>query len=163
MQRWSGASLALVLACACGGPSNPGGDAGGDDDAQPIDATSIDADLGPFEDFPPDPVIDTGGAPNTPPNAGDLFGDPTSGTPSGGPCLVEPEIGTLYPNTWLRPRFSWVASGGQNLFEVRITTPTQSNPLVVYTTATRVAARSGRRPAHAGLFSSVQRFASTRS
>ena len=36
-----------------------------------------------------------------------------SGTPSpgGGPCLYEPQDGTLFPNNWLRPRFSWTATG----------------------------------------------------
>lgn len=127
--------LLLALA-ACGGPTNPADD-GGADDALAVDAPAIDADLGPFEDFPTDPVIDTEGGATTPANAGALFGDPGSGQPSGGPCLIEPEIGTLYPNNWLRPRFAWTASGGQNLFELRITTPTQTSPLVVYTTSTR--------------------------
>lgn len=121
------------LISACGGPSNPGSDG----DGPVIDATAIDADLGPFDDFPTGPVIDTEDGATTPPNAADLFGDPSNGSPSGGPCLIEPEIGTLYPNNWLRPRFSWSAAGGQNLFELRITTPTQTSPLVVYTTATR--------------------------
>jgi hypothetical protein len=138
MRCWLVFPALVVL--ACGGPSSSRPDGGGDDDpddAPAIDATLIDADLGPYEDFPPDPIIDTDNGSTAPPNAGDLFGDPSTGSPNGGPCLVEPEIGTLYPNNWLRPRFSWAATGGQNLFELRITTPTQTSPLVVYTTATR--------------------------
>src|SRR5262245_8374893 len=94
---WSVLPAMAVLACG-GGPSNPGDDDDGGpnpDDAAALDATLIDADLGPYEDFPPDPVIDTENGSTAPPNAGDLFGDPSSGSPSGGPCLVEPEIGTL--------------------------------------------------------------------
>jgi hypothetical protein len=81
---------------------------------------------GPYDDFPVGPIVD-GDAPD---NADDLFGDPNSGEPTGGPCLVEPEIGTLFPRNWLRPRFSWLATGGQNLFELRITAENETNPLV---------------------------------
>lgn len=87
---------------------------------------------GPFDDFPVEPIIDG----TAPPNAADLFGDPTSGSPSGGPCLVEPEVGTLFPNNWLRPRFSWVPTGTENLFELRLSTANEVNALRVYTTAT---------------------------
>ena len=58
------------------------------------------------------------------------------GAATGGPCLFEPEVGTIYPRNWIRPRFTWIPTGTENLFELRITTPTQVNPLVVYTTAT---------------------------
>src|SRR5688500_7859225 len=122
--------LALGLAAFACGP-----DGGGGDDDAPIDAPSgaPDAFAGPFDDFPEDPVIDGGG---TPPNAPDLFGDPGSGSPTGGPCLVEPEVGTLFPRNWLRPRFSWIAGAGQNLFELRLTAANETSPLVVYTTST---------------------------
>jgi hypothetical protein len=91
---------------------------------------------GPFADFPEQPILDTpqGGAP-PPANAPDLFGPAGKGDP-GGPCLIEPSIGTLFPNNWLRPRFRFNPDAGQNLFEIRITAPNQTNPLVVYTTST---------------------------
>ena len=116
-RRW----LVLVL-CACGAhQSHTAGDAGGDG------APAIDAFTGPFSDFPPTPIVD----PTAPGNAGMLFG--TGGATSGGPCLVEPEVGTLYPQNWLRPRFSWLPTGTENLFEIRLHTANETNDLVVYT------------------------------
>ena len=97
-----------------------------------VDAFVIDAFAGPFPDFPVDPIVDTGVTPDVP----GLFGDPTSGAAMGGPCLVEPEVGTLFPNNWLRPRFSWIASGTENMFELQLTAANQINPLIVYTSAT---------------------------
>jgi len=73
----------------------------------------------------------------TPPDAQTLFGDPMIGTATGGPCLFEPEVGTVYPRNWIRPRFTWIPASGENLYELRITTTTQVNPLIVYTTATQ--------------------------
>ena len=95
----------------------------------------------PCDDFPSAPVIDTGGgagadagAPNAvPANVSDLFGPADRGSASGGPCLLEPESGTLFPRNWFRPRFRIQAGAGQTLFELRLTTPRQKNPLVVYT------------------------------
>ncbi len=93
---------------------------------------TVDAFAGPYPDFPVTPIIDM----SAPTDGATLFGDPTSGAATGGPCLVEPEVGTLYPNNWLRPRFSWVPTGSENLFELELTAPNQINPLLVYTTAT---------------------------
>lgn len=121
------AMLLLLVACAPKvGDKNA--------DAGPGDGGALDAFEGPFTDFPGDPILDPDGVP--PGNSSDLFGDPSTGAQTGGPCLVEPEVGTLYPNNWLRPRFSWLASGGHNLFELRLSAANQVNPLVVYTTAT---------------------------
>ncbi len=83
-----------------------------------------------YRDFPAAPIVDAG-APATAPT---LFG-PT-GELSGGPCLADPQIGTLFPNNWVRPRFTWIATGGENLFELRISAKNQDDALVVYTTAT---------------------------
>jgi hypothetical protein len=89
-----------------------------------------------FSDFPPQPILDMPDAGASPPaNAGQLFGGPSQGA-SGGPCLIEPEVGSLYPKNWLRPRFSWIAANGENLFELRLHVANQSNDLVVYTTQT---------------------------
>jgi hypothetical protein len=81
---------------------------------------------GPWSDFPPQPIIDG----TAPPNSGPLFGGSGSGA---GPCVVEPETGTLYPNNWLRPRFTWAPQPSENLFELTLTAANETNPLVVYT------------------------------
>jgi hypothetical protein len=90
---------------------------------------------GPFQDFPATPILDTSdadaGAP--PANAAQLFGSPDAGSASGGPCLIEPEVGALYPNNWLRPRFVWNTPNTQNLFELRLHVANQANDLLVYT------------------------------
>jgi hypothetical protein len=82
---------------------------------------------GPCADFPADPVVDSG----APPNAATLFGNLGGG--SGGPCLLEPAIGALFPNNWLRPRFRVSAPAGQDLFEIRLHASNQASDLVVYT------------------------------
>jgi hypothetical protein len=92
-------------------------------------ATGSGGPVGPFSDFPSTPVVD----PSAPANAGTLFGAADAGSSSGGPCLYEPEPDTLYPNNWLRPRFSWNAGTGENLFELRLHTAAETNDLVVYT------------------------------
>ena len=51
----------------------------------------------------------------------------------GGPCLIEPQVGSLFPRNFLRPRFRFNAPAGHNLFEIRLHTATQKNDLVVYT------------------------------
>src|SRR5262245_55042567 len=53
----------------------------------------------PCMDFPKGPILE----PGVPVEAPKWFGDP--GASSGGPCLVEPEVGSLFPNNWQRPRF----------------------------------------------------------
>ncbi|HVY37546.1 MAG TPA: hypothetical protein VHM31_06410 [Polyangia bacterium] len=61
-----------------------------------------------------------------------------SGTPAttGGPCLVEPQDGTLLPKNWLRPRFSWTSTGTGDLYALHVTAPNQTPDLVVYTDKT---------------------------
>jgi hypothetical protein len=104
---------------------NNGGSGGSGDMAVPIVT-------GPGNDFPPSPVIDPTG--NTPPSSPTLFGPPGSGDGSAAPCLVDPPDGSLLPQNWLRPRFSFTpATAGQNLFEVRLHTAGETNDLVVYT------------------------------
>ncbi|HVJ14130.1 MAG TPA: hypothetical protein VM686_01760, partial [Polyangiaceae bacterium] len=53
-----------------------------------------------------------------------------------GPCLLEPELGSLLPKNWQRPRFRWVAAEGHNLFEIRVHADNQTQDLVVYTSVT---------------------------
>jgi hypothetical protein len=93
---------------------------------------------GPFHDCPSGAVLDVpdggGGAPS---NAAQLFGPPSQGARAGGPCLVEPEVGALYPNNWLRPRFAWTTPNSEDLFELRVHLDNQADDLVVYTTQTQ--------------------------
>jgi len=89
----------------------------GDDTAPP----------GPANDFPAAPIID-----KAPASAPTLFGPAGSGAMDG-PCLIEPQVGSLIPRNFLRPRFRFTAPAGHNLFEIRLSTPTQKNDLVVYT------------------------------
>jgi hypothetical protein len=84
---------------------------------------------GPCTDFPTAAVVDG----TTPASAAQVFGDPSTGSASGGPCLVEPEVGALFPDNWLRPRFRVKAPAGQDVFEIRLHAANQTNDLVVYT------------------------------
>lgn len=131
------------LAIACGDSGSGAGGAGGDGNGTPSGGqtsggggaggstgsfmTGGNAPMGPF--FPEEPILTEG----VPDNAPELFGDP-AGDVEGGPCLVEPELGSLFPNNWLRPRFKYVPAGGQNLFEIRLHAQSEPNDLVVYTT-----------------------------
>ncbi len=49
--------------------------------------------------------------------------------------MFEPELGTLFPNNWLRPRFRFQAAHGENLFEITLRVPNQISPLRIYTRA----------------------------
>ncbi|HTB74791.1 MAG TPA: hypothetical protein VK762_16190 [Polyangiaceae bacterium] len=92
---------------------------------------------GPFHDFPSSPLLDMPDAGSAPSNAAQLFGPPSQGSAAGGPCLVEPEVGALYPNNWLRPRFAWTTPNSEDLFELRVHVDNQADDLVVYTPATQ--------------------------
>jgi hypothetical protein len=76
------------------------------------------------------PILDG----NAPSDSASLFGPPSQGATSGGPCLLEPENEVVYPQNWLRPRFRWAASAGETLFELRVHAGDQPADLVVYTT-----------------------------
>lgn len=91
----------------------------------------------PCTDFPAQPIVDmTGGGTPPPGNAAALLGPANAGGASTGPCLIEPESGSLFPRNWLRPRVHFVPAAGQDLFEIRMQVANQTNDLVVYTTAT---------------------------
>ena len=137
-------SLCLALGCAgvkqvsspgSGGSGSGASTGSGGNGSTGAGGTSapITACNGPCTDFPTTPIIDgsaNGGS------AATIFGAAGSGNSSGGPCIFEPQNGTLFPNNWLRPRFSWAAPSGQNLFELRVHADNQANDLVVYTTNT---------------------------
>ena len=90
----------------------------------------------PCEDFPKAPIFDTAGAP-PPGNSPELFGDPSNSSGSGGPCLIEPPLGALFPKNWVRPRFRFTPPSGQSLFEIRLHADIETNDLVVYTTSSQ--------------------------
>jgi WD40-like Beta Propeller Repeat len=93
----------------------------------------MDDDSGPplpmIDDFPSDPVFNDGAAANS----GDAFQMP-SDAGAMGPCIVSPEVGTLYPKNWLRPRIDVQANPAHNLFQVTVTVPRFAHPLVIYST-----------------------------
>jgi hypothetical protein len=131
-------SLSLVLftvgGCDSSSRSNnrpPGGGAMGDGGDTPDLGTTP---SGGYADFPAAPVIDPAG--NTPAGAPSLFGPAGSGQSAGGPCLIDPELGSLFPGNWLPLRFHFVPPTGQNLFEIRVHADQETNDLVVYTTQT---------------------------
>jgi hypothetical protein len=76
-------------------------------------------------DFPPAPVF-ADGAPMSAPSS-------FQGTPSGtGPCVVEPQDGSLFPHNWLRPRVNVQSSA--TLFQITFHADVEANDYVVYTT-----------------------------
>jgi hypothetical protein len=80
--------------------------------------------------------VDTSGPTTVPSNPSSLFSNPST---SGGPCLVEPQDGTMFPNGWTRARISWApASSSQNVFEVRLHSDSEDHDLVVYTSNTNL-------------------------
>ena len=128
----TGPVVLYVLAAAACGPSSRGSSTsdarvmGGDVDA-PVSTPVADAWVPDI--FPTDPIIEAG----APGNSGVLFGDPSTGA-AGGPCLIEPDAGTLYPLGFLRPRFRLAPGNGQNLFEIRLRAASVDHDLVAYTT-----------------------------
>jgi hypothetical protein len=74
-------------------------------------------------DFPGTPIFDE----DVSPNAAESFTGPATGN---GPCVLEPEDGTIIPYNWLRPRISWSGSG---LHQITITTRREQGSLIAYT------------------------------
>src|SRR5262245_21254704 len=119
-------SLALGLACSAGvkGSDTSGGGGGGGNGGTGVGPGTGSGGSssvlpppscgGACMDFPPNPII-VDGAPDGAPG---MFGDPSAGG-AGGPCLLEPQVGALFPNNWLRPRFRLKPAAGQSLFEIR--------------------------------------------
>ena len=87
--------------------------------------------------FPGEPIVVVPPAgPEIPLDVRDRFGPLGSEEPTGGPCLLEPQLGSLFPNNWLRPRFRWSAPLRPSYFELRLSVDVEPNDLVVYTSAT---------------------------
>lgn len=110
------AFLLSMTGCTCGPQQgNPDSGTPATDGGEPV--------------FPADPIFAAG----APAGAPTWFGSPESGEASGGPCLVDPELGSLFPRNWLRLRFKLAAPSGQNLFEIRLRAASEPKDLVVYT------------------------------
>lgn len=86
--------------------------------------------------FPAEPVYDEG---VTEAEAA-VFSDPENF--AAGVCVFEPHLsdalgpGALYPMNWLRPRFRWTGTGAETAWEIRLTAPSQTNAIKVYTRST---------------------------
>jgi hypothetical protein len=120
---------------SAGGSRATGGAAatdGGAPDAPPPAAA-----CNPCSDFPATPIFDMSPG-NSPPasTVATSFGAAGTGATAGGPCLLDPEPGALFPRNWLRPRFALKPASGQDVFEIRLHADKETNDLVVYTTAT---------------------------
>lgn len=86
--------------------------------------------------FPDDPIIvTTRGAAAVPTDIASRFSASDAGSDEAGPCLIEPEPGSLFPKNWLRPRFRWSPLPAQTVVELRLSVDVEPNELVVYTTA----------------------------
>jgi hypothetical protein len=86
--------------------------------------------VGPCVDFPAEPIIDANSNPPVPANPGAMF--PGAPPASGGPCVVEPEDETLFPNNWLRPRVKFSGAAGK-LVQITMKAPNQTEVLTAYT------------------------------
>lgn len=151
---WIFGSVAVVLVAACsagskshlgGGGSGAGlgtgggitiptltvdpttGNSGGVDEVVTKGCTSA------CNDFSATPVIDPADT-GVPTNAATLFG--AANPAATGLCVAEPQDGALVPANWVRMRFRVQPANNENLFEIRISSPTQANPLVAYTSNT---------------------------
>jgi len=76
--------------------------------------------------FPQQPVIEQ----SAPADAAAAFGSPATADPL---CLTEPPDGALFPQNWLRARFSWMPVAGASVYQLRVHAEGQQNDLVVYT------------------------------
>ncbi|HVT10117.1 MAG TPA: hypothetical protein VHO67_21800 [Polyangia bacterium] len=151
-------SLSIAMAAGCGfkpsakNPVGSGGQTGasaggagqgaggstlgiGARDAGVPDVPSVTA-CNPCSDFPAAPILDAPAGATPPPAAvADAFGAAGTGAASGGPCLLDPEAGSLFPRNWLRPRFHLQPGSHQDVFEIRLHADKEANDLVVYTTS----------------------------
>lgn len=135
---WAATLGSFVFALACAGvkpTATPTGTAGGTGNATGLGGFGGTGNMPPPQcmgmcmDFPAEPIKKG----NVPANVADIFGPAGSGA-SGGPCMIEPQDNTLFPNNWLRPRFRFTSGSG--LYELRVHAANQANDLVVYTTET---------------------------
>jgi hypothetical protein len=87
-------------------------------------------------DFPEKPIIiqpQPANGRTIPADIAKTFGAAGAGLATGGPCLIEPEMGSLFPKNWLRPRFRWKPLPAGTIVEIRLHIDVEKNDLVVYT------------------------------
>jgi WD40-like Beta Propeller Repeat len=121
-----------TVASGAGGSGNSTSSSGGGPSFIVNGSSEVDeagAPLPMIGDFPSDPFFNDGAATNS----GAAF-QMSSDAGAMGPCIVSPEVGTLYPKNWLRPRIDLQANSSQNLFQVTITVQSFAHPLVIYST-----------------------------
>ena len=111
-------------------PGTGGGFGGGTDGS----ASASEVCPGGCSDFAGGPFGPDGTTASVPAGAGQAFS--SMPVESGGPCLLEPQDGTMLPNNWLRPRFTWTPTGASDLYELHLTAPNQNADLIVYTSKT---------------------------
>lgn len=140
----AGCAGATIIPQGGGGGSGGGGNAGSGGLSIDLDAkaptTGVPPDQGAAPiacpdptactDFPTAAIIDPKSPTAVPSNPASQF----SGSPSGsGPCVTEPEDGSLYPYNWTRPRIKWTGASG--LVQITVHADLEANDLVVYTMA----------------------------
>ncbi|HKO53790.1 MAG TPA: hypothetical protein VJV79_39050 [Polyangiaceae bacterium] len=134
-----GEGAGFVFGSGGGNGIDPGkqGTGGAPPDADPSNPniTHATCQLGACLDFPTAPIMGEG----VPPNAAELFGDPSKFT-AGSLCVLEPQLsaggkpGAMLPANWVRPRFRVAGvPTGIDLLEIRIHSPVEANDLVAYT------------------------------
>jgi len=111
---------------ATGGGFNPPDNTGGGLNPHPPNSGA----------FPAEPIYDDASI-----TAGETAVFTADGAFTGALCVFEPHlsdskgVGAMYPMNWLRPRFRWVGSGTETVYEVRLRADGQANDLVAYTRA----------------------------
>ena len=127
---WVGALFLIATAYGCagvkaGGDPNTGAGGNGGSGVHPGAGGHIvqrcSGPNGLCTDFPTDPIVDPGVATN-------FCNSPSS---SSGPCIIEPQDGSLFPSNWLRPRVN--AQGLSGPMKVTVHSDKEANDLVVYT------------------------------
>jgi hypothetical protein len=119
-----GALLLVAIGSGCAGVKGPGSGAAGGTGVNggaggrpaPVQCTGPN---GLCTDFPADPLVDQG------------VSQSICAAPSGsGPCIIEPQDGSLFPNNWLRPRVN--VQGISGPMKITIHSDREVNQLVAY-------------------------------
>lgn len=125
---WAAALFLMVSAYGCAGVKAPGADSGGGgggvhpgSGGRGVTVQPCSGPGGKCTDFPPGATADPG-------VSMDFCATPSN---SGGPCILEPQDGSLFPSNWLRPRVN--VSGINGPMKVTVHSDKELNDLVVYT------------------------------
>ena len=124
---WIAACLAVAIGFGCAGVKSPSDGAGGSAThlgvgGHGVTPVKCSGPNGLCTDFPTTPDVAPGVSTNF------------CASPSGaGPCIVEPEEGTLFPNNWLRPRIT--AQGISGPLKITIHSDKEANDWVIYTSS----------------------------